>query len=323
MTFQQLKYVVEIAECGSINRAAARLFVSQSSVSCALSQLEEELCTVLFNRSNFGVTLTEAGKRFVSYAASLLERKAEMENFFLEEHRKKEISRSFFISAQHYQCSAAAFVQITKQAKYAMYRFSYHETSMDSVIVDVANSQADIGIIIVSSATEGIANHYLSRRNLSFNTIAEVQPCVFCSKSHPLAKREALTLADISVYPYVTFAHPWGMPIDFSQGANKLSLHNHQKCITTNNRSTMTEFLCNTDAVSTGSGLLVEGFTDPRLVSIPLIDSTEVMRFGWIGLNGMELSQIAKDYLNVLEKITNHSLKYTGTVWNKSWLYPD
>ena len=43
MTFQQLLYLVEIAKNGSINKAAQSLFVSQSSISCAIKDLEDEL----------------------------------------------------------------------------------------------------------------------------------------------------------------------------------------------------------------------------------------------------------------------------------------
>ena len=43
MTFQQLTYVVEISKCGSINKAAQKLFLSQSGISTAVRELEEEL----------------------------------------------------------------------------------------------------------------------------------------------------------------------------------------------------------------------------------------------------------------------------------------
>ena len=42
MTFQQLTYVVEISKCGSINKAAHKLFLSQSGISTAVRELEEE-----------------------------------------------------------------------------------------------------------------------------------------------------------------------------------------------------------------------------------------------------------------------------------------
>ena len=52
MTFQQLTYVVEISKCGSINKAAHKLFLSQSGISTAVRELEEELGIRFFVRSN-------------------------------------------------------------------------------------------------------------------------------------------------------------------------------------------------------------------------------------------------------------------------------
>ena len=43
MTFQQLEYIVEISKCGSINKAAQKLFLSQSGISTAVRELENEL----------------------------------------------------------------------------------------------------------------------------------------------------------------------------------------------------------------------------------------------------------------------------------------
>ena len=50
MTFQQLTYVVEISKCGSINKAANKLFLSQSGISAAIRELEEELGGTKFVR---------------------------------------------------------------------------------------------------------------------------------------------------------------------------------------------------------------------------------------------------------------------------------
>ena len=75
MTFQQLTYVVEISKCGSINKAAHKLFLSQSGISTAVRELEEELGIKFFVRSNRGVEFTPEGKEFLSYAVSLLEQK--------------------------------------------------------------------------------------------------------------------------------------------------------------------------------------------------------------------------------------------------------
>ena len=87
MTFQQLTYVVEISKCGSINKAAHKLFLSQSGISTAVRELEEELGIKFFVRSNRGVEFTPEGKEFLGYAVSLLEQKQRIESLYPQHHR--------------------------------------------------------------------------------------------------------------------------------------------------------------------------------------------------------------------------------------------
>ena len=48
MTFQQLSFVVEVAKCESINKAAEKLYTSQSNVSNSIKALEEELGHIIY-----------------------------------------------------------------------------------------------------------------------------------------------------------------------------------------------------------------------------------------------------------------------------------
>ena len=71
MTLQQLNYAITIAESGSLNKAAEILYVSQPSLSSALQELEKEVGIQLFYRSGRGVSLTQDGAEFISYARQL------------------------------------------------------------------------------------------------------------------------------------------------------------------------------------------------------------------------------------------------------------
>ena len=73
MTLQQLKYIITIAECGSITTAAGRLFIAQPSLSKSVAELEKEMGITIFNRSNRGVYLSEDGTKFLSYARQIVE----------------------------------------------------------------------------------------------------------------------------------------------------------------------------------------------------------------------------------------------------------
>ena len=57
MMFQQLRYLIAVAECGSINQAAERLFISQQSLRASIKSLEQKLGFALFNRSAKGMRL--------------------------------------------------------------------------------------------------------------------------------------------------------------------------------------------------------------------------------------------------------------------------
>ena len=64
MTLQQLKYVITVAETGTITEAANRLYVSQPSLTNAIHELEKEMNIVIFNRTNKGITLSKEGDDF-------------------------------------------------------------------------------------------------------------------------------------------------------------------------------------------------------------------------------------------------------------------
>jgi DNA-binding transcriptional LysR family regulator len=62
MTLQQLRYVIDIAEIGSLSAAAKRLFISQPSLSAAIKGIEDRVGITIFLRNNRGVVLTTEGQ---------------------------------------------------------------------------------------------------------------------------------------------------------------------------------------------------------------------------------------------------------------------
>ena len=71
MNIQQLTYIVEIAKCNSISRAAEYLFVSQPALSQQIRNLEKELGYCVFRRTRKGLELTEKGNLFYQKAQKM------------------------------------------------------------------------------------------------------------------------------------------------------------------------------------------------------------------------------------------------------------
>lgn len=68
---KRIEYIIAVAECKSISKAAEILYISQPSLSRFCSKLEDELGLRLFERSGSGVSLTEAGAVYVMYAKEM------------------------------------------------------------------------------------------------------------------------------------------------------------------------------------------------------------------------------------------------------------
>ena len=72
MELRQLKYFVKVAEMLSFSKAAKALYITQSTLSQQIKQLEDELDIALFFRNNHNVSLTEAGETFLEGARKVL-----------------------------------------------------------------------------------------------------------------------------------------------------------------------------------------------------------------------------------------------------------
>src|ERR1700704_581331 len=67
---QQLRYLVEVVEAGSLGRAAQTLHVSQPALSQAMAELERRLGVALFERVGRGRRPTSAAREVLHFARS-------------------------------------------------------------------------------------------------------------------------------------------------------------------------------------------------------------------------------------------------------------
>ena len=73
MTFQQLQYLMEAHKAGSISQAAKNLFLTPSSISVSITNLEQELGYPVFVRTAQGLVPTAEGEKVLRYAGRILD----------------------------------------------------------------------------------------------------------------------------------------------------------------------------------------------------------------------------------------------------------
>ena len=68
-------------------------------------------------------------------------------------------------------------------------------------------------------------------------------------------------------------------------------------------RATAYNVMAHTNCVSTGSGVLPEGYGDERLLTLPLADAVDDMRLGYIKLRWIPMSDMGARFVEILEQI--------------------
>ena len=80
MNILHMKYAVEVARIGSINKAAEQLYIAQPNLSRCIKELEADLGIVIFDRTFKGMKLTPDGEEFIHYAQKVLSQIDDIEN---------------------------------------------------------------------------------------------------------------------------------------------------------------------------------------------------------------------------------------------------
>ena len=301
MTLTQLKYVITIAECGSMNKAAELLYVAQPSLTGAVKELEKELGFPLFNRSGRGVTLTADGADFIPYARDVVGRyEILLEKFGEEGIRKKK----FGVSTQHYSFAVKAFVEMVKTFDISEYEFAIRETMTKQVISDVASMRSEIGILYLSDFNRRAINKLLSSANLEFHHLIDCDVSVYLWRGHPLANKKYITEEELSPYPCLSFEQ--GDTSSFYFAEEILPTNNYPRLIKANDRATMLNLMIGLLGYTLCSGIVYDELNGDDYLAVPYRmnedDNSGVMEIGYISQKGRKISSTGELYIAELKK---------------------
>lgn len=296
MTLQQLKYIVTVAETGNITEAANRLFISQPSLTNAIRELEKEMQITIFNRTNKGVTISNEGDLFLSYARQVLEQASLLEEKFLN---KKIQSSKFSVSCQHYSFAVNAFVEVIRRFDGNEYDFTLRETQTHEIIEDVSRLKSEIGILYISSKNEEVILKLIKKNELKFEELFEAKPHVFISSGHPLADKEALTLEELEEYPYLSFEQGEYNSFYFSEEI--LSTLDRKKNIKVRDRATLFNLAVGLNGYTVSTGIIDKEINGENIIAKPLLVD-EYMKVGVITQKNVSLSRYGEAYMKELKK---------------------
>ena len=112
MNILHMKYAVEVARAGSLNKAAQTLLIAQPNLSRSIKELEGELGITIFDRSSKGMKLTLEGEEFIGYAQNILHQIEQMEKMYKDTSVPKQ---RFSISVPRASYISEAFARFSCQ----------------------------------------------------------------------------------------------------------------------------------------------------------------------------------------------------------------
>ena len=206
MNLMHLKYMLAVAETGSINKAAEKLYVGQPNLSRAIRELENSLGGPLFDRSAKGMVLTPEGEIFLKYARGILKQVEEAEAVFRKAETEK---KQFSISVPRASYIADAFARFTAGITAGEAELFYKETNAMRAIKNILQEDYRLGIIRYADSYDKYYKALLDEKNLSYELVTEFSYVLLMNREHPLADKPELCYADLEPYMEIAHADPY------------------------------------------------------------------------------------------------------------------
>lgn len=213
MNLLYLKYAVEIAACGSLNKAAEKLYIGQPNLSRTIKELETSLGVTIFERSPKGMVVTPDGEVFLQYARTILSEVESLEGLFKNRAAQK---KKFSISVPRASYITDAFSEFSKQLVLDdEVEVIYKETNSLNAMESVLSEECKLGMIRYSENYDRFYKDRMDEKGLNYELVTEFRHVVVMNADSPLAEKEVLTPADLGDYIEIAHADPYvpAMPV--------------------------------------------------------------------------------------------------------------
>lgn len=195
MNILHMKYAVEIAEAGSINKASEVLLIAQPNLSRAVKDLESDLGITIFDRSSKGMFLTPEGEEFIARAKRILSQIEEIESMY---RSGNSLRRRFSLSAPRTAYIADAFVRFSQAISDQPVEITYNETDSMRTLSDILRGECNLGIVRYTNAYDEYFTQIFRDKGLAFELVTEFKYVILMHRDHALATLPSVTTLDLS-----------------------------------------------------------------------------------------------------------------------------
>jgi len=189
MELRQLKYFIQVAESLNFTEASKKLFITQSTISQQIKQLEDELNVLLFDRSEKKICLTEAGSEFLPHALRVIQDADYGKQRLLDLQNIK--TGELTIGVNYSFRSLLTHTIIRFSSAYPNIKLNIFYRSFGELLEMVKKREVDLALSYKPVGEE---------RNIESCDLFTTTLSVIVHKTHPLYKRKSIEVQQIKKY---------------------------------------------------------------------------------------------------------------------------
>ena len=293
-----MKYAVEVAKVGSLNKAAETLLIAAPNVSRSIKELEADIGISIFERTTKGMELTPEGEEFINYAKGILNQIDEVESFYKKGSAKKQ---RFSISVPRACYISEAFSQFSKSLSKEAAEIFYKETNSQRTIRNILEHDYKLGIIRYAENYDKYFKSMLEEKGFCYELVTEFTYSLIMSADSPLAKKEEIAFDDLADYIEIAHADPYVPSMPLSKVVKEELPDNVERRIFIFERASQFDLLSNNPEtfmwVSPAPESLLKRY---NLIQKKCIDNKKIYKDVLIYKNGYKLSKLDRQFITEL-----------------------
>ena len=302
-----MKYALEVAKSGSINKAAEVLMVAAPNVSRSIKELETDFGITIFERTQNGTKLTPEGEEFINYAKGVLRQIDEIERFYKTGAPKKQ---KFSISVPRACYISEAFANFSKSLSKEAAEVFYKETNSQRTIHNMTEHDYKLGIIRYAENYDKYFKSMLEEKGFQYELVTEFTYSLIMSADNPLAKKEVITFDDLTEYIEIAHADPYVPSMPLSKVVKEELPDNINRRIFIFERASQFDLL----SINSETFMWVSSAPDDLLKRYNLVqkkcgDNKKVYKDVLIYKNGYKLTKLDRQFITALCESKRKHLK--------------
>ena len=298
MNILHMKYAVEVAKVGSLNKAAETLLIAAPNVSRSIKELEADIGISIFERTTKGMELTPEGEEFINYAKGILNQIDEVENFYKKGSAKKQ---KFSISVPRACYISEAFSRFSKSLSKEAAEIFYKETNSQRTIRNMLEHDYKLGIIRYAENYDKYFKAMLEEKGFCYEIVTEFTYSLIMSADIPHSQNETITFDDLADYIEIAHADPYVPSMPLSKVVKEELPDNIDRRIFIFERASQFDLLSNNPEtfmwVSPAPESLLKRY---NLVQKKCVDNKKIYKDVLIYKNGYKLSKLDRQFITEL-----------------------